>query len=99
VHVVDQQHRGRRRTSDAHDQTARLAPRDPARADLARRTVANIALKTGRSAAEAEAALLASNPQGRLIHPDEVASAVLWLCAPGAEAITGQAIAIAGGEV
>jgi NAD(P)-dependent dehydrogenase (short-subunit alcohol dehydrogenase family) len=43
--------------------------------------------------------LVGSNPHGRLIRPDEVASAVLWLCAPESEAITGQAIAIAGGEV
>jgi NAD(P)-dependent dehydrogenase (short-subunit alcohol dehydrogenase family) len=67
--------------------------------DLVRRTIANIVLKTGRSDAEAAAALVGTNPQGRLIRPDEVASTVLWLCAPGAEAITGQAIAIAGGEV
>jgi len=67
--------------------------------DMVRRTIANIVEKTGRSDAEAAAALVEKNPQGRLIRPDEVASTVLWLCAPGAEAITGQAIAIAGGEV
>jgi NAD(P)-dependent dehydrogenase (short-subunit alcohol dehydrogenase family) len=67
--------------------------------DMARSAIANIVEKTGRSAAEAEAALVGKNPQGRLIRPDEVASTVLWLCAPGAEAITGQAIVIAGGEV
>jgi NAD(P)-dependent dehydrogenase (short-subunit alcohol dehydrogenase family) len=67
--------------------------------DMTRRAIANIALKTGRSAAEAEAELVGKNPQGRLIRPDEVAATVLWLCAPGAEAITGQAIAVAGGEV
>jgi 3-hydroxybutyrate dehydrogenase len=67
--------------------------------NMAHSAIANIVEKTGRSAAEAEAALVGKNPQGRLIRPDEVASTVLWLCAPGAEAITGQAIAIAGGEV
>jgi NAD(P)-dependent dehydrogenase (short-subunit alcohol dehydrogenase family) len=67
--------------------------------DMARRAIANITLKTGRSAAEAEAELVRKNPQGRLIRPEEVASTVLWLCAPGTEAITGQAIALAGGEV
>jgi NAD(P)-dependent dehydrogenase (short-subunit alcohol dehydrogenase family) len=67
--------------------------------DMARRAIDNIVAKTGRSAAEAGAALIEKNPQGRLIRPDEVASTVLWLCAPGAEGITGQAIAIAGGEV
>jgi NAD(P)-dependent dehydrogenase (short-subunit alcohol dehydrogenase family) len=67
--------------------------------DMARSAVANIVEKTGRSPAEAEAALVQKNPQGRLIRPDEVAATVLWLCTPGAGAITGQAIAIAGGEV
>jgi len=67
--------------------------------DLVRRVIDNIVEKTGRSAADAEATLVEKNPQGRLIRPDEVASTVLWLCGPGSEAITGQAIAIAGGEV
>jgi NAD(P)-dependent dehydrogenase (short-subunit alcohol dehydrogenase family) len=34
-----------------------------------------------------------------LITAAEVADAVLWLCSAGASAITGQAIAVAGGEV
>ncbi|PMX78123.1 3-hydroxyacyl-CoA dehydrogenase, partial [Pseudomonas sp. MPR-R2A2] len=36
---------------------------------------------------------------GRLITPQEVANAVLWLCSKDAGAITGQAIAVAGGEI
>jgi NAD(P)-dependent dehydrogenase (short-subunit alcohol dehydrogenase family) len=67
--------------------------------EMARRAIATIVEKTGRSAEEAEAELVRKNPQGRLIRPDEVAATVLWLCAPGSEAITGQAIAIAAGEV
>jgi 3-hydroxybutyrate dehydrogenase len=67
--------------------------------DMVRDAIANIALKTRRSAAEAKAELVGKNPQGRLIRPEEVAATVLWLCAPGSEAITGQAIAVAGGEV
>jgi NAD(P)-dependent dehydrogenase (short-subunit alcohol dehydrogenase family) len=67
--------------------------------DMVRDAIANISLKTGRSAAEAEAELVGKNPQGRLIRPEEVAATVLWLCGPGTEAITGQAIAVAGGEV
>jgi NAD(P)-dependent dehydrogenase (short-subunit alcohol dehydrogenase family) len=67
--------------------------------DMARRAIANIVDRTGRSAEAAEAELVRKNPQGRLIRPEEVAATVLWLCTPGAEAITGQAIAIAGGEV
>jgi NAD(P)-dependent dehydrogenase (short-subunit alcohol dehydrogenase family) len=66
---------------------------------MARAAMANIVQKTGRTPEQAEAALVQKNPQGRLILPEEVAATVLWLCAPGAEAITGQAIAVAGGEV
>jgi NAD(P)-dependent dehydrogenase (short-subunit alcohol dehydrogenase family) len=67
--------------------------------DTVQDAVANIVEKTGRSAAEAEAELVGKNPQGRLIRPEEVAATVLWLCGPGTDAITGQAIAVAGGEV
>jgi NAD(P)-dependent dehydrogenase (short-subunit alcohol dehydrogenase family) len=67
--------------------------------DMARAAMANIVEKTGRTAEQAKAELVAKNPQGRLIRPDEVAATVLWLCGPGTDAITGQAIALAGGEV
>lgn len=67
--------------------------------DLVRETIANIQTKTQRSAAEALAVLVANNPQRRLIRCEEVANAVAWLCLPGAESITGQSIAVAGGEV
>jgi len=61
--------------------------------------VARIQAKTGRSIEEARAELTRFNPQGRLVMPDEVAQAVLWLCLPESGSITGQAIAVAGGEV
>jgi NAD(P)-dependent dehydrogenase (short-subunit alcohol dehydrogenase family) len=67
--------------------------------DMVRDAIANIAQKTGRNTEQAEAELVGKNPQGRLIRPEEVAATVLWLCAPGTDAITGQAIAVAGGEV
>jgi NAD(P)-dependent dehydrogenase (short-subunit alcohol dehydrogenase family) len=67
--------------------------------DMVGAAVSNIVRKTGKSEAEARAALTSRNPQQRLVRPQEVANAVLWLCLPGAEAITGQAIAVAGGEV
>ena len=60
--------------------------------------VANIVAKTGRSADAARADLAAFNPQGRLVTPDQVASATLWLCLPESSAITGQAISVSGGE-
>ncbi len=63
------------------------------------RTIDNIVAQTGRSRDEALAALTASNPQGRLISPDEVAGSVLWLCSDTAGAINGQAIALDGGEL
>lgn len=67
--------------------------------DMLRATVANIRSKTGRSEADAIAALTKLNPQGRLVEPVEVARAVCWLCEPGAQSITGQSIVVAGGEV
>lgn len=67
--------------------------------EMTDRSVANIVAKTGKTADEARAALAASSPQRRLIHPDEVAAAALWLCRPGSEGINGQAIPIAGGEI
>ncbi|MBS0376899.1 MAG: SDR family oxidoreductase [Proteobacteria bacterium] len=67
--------------------------------DIVRTAVANISRKTGRSEAEAQASLIATNPQGRLVSPEEVAHSVLWLCQPGSEGVTGQALVLAGGEI
>lgn len=66
--------------------------------DIIRQGVKNIVLKTGRSEEEALQAFIGSNPQGRLIQPDEVADTVVWLCSESARSITGQAISISGGE-
>lgn len=67
--------------------------------EMTERTIANITAKTGQSRESALAALTRTNPQGRLIAPVEVTAAALWLCGPGSDAVTGQAIAIAGGEL
>lgn len=67
--------------------------------DLVAGSIDNIMKKTGRTREQAIAELAKHNPQGRLITPQEVANAVLWLCSENASAITGQAIAIAGGEI
>lgn len=48
---------------------------------------------------EALAMLVRNNPRRRLTTQNEVSATVAWLCSPGASAITGQAIAVAGGEV
>jgi 3-hydroxybutyrate dehydrogenase len=66
--------------------------------EMTDRSVAVIVEKTGRTEAEARAALAAMSPQNRLIQPREVTAAALWLCGPGSEGINGQAIAISGGE-
>jgi NAD(P)-dependent dehydrogenase (short-subunit alcohol dehydrogenase family) len=66
---------------------------------IVERALGTIAEKTGRSRAEALADFTRANPQGRLVEPAEVADAVLWLALPSASAITGQAVAVAGGEV
>jgi len=60
--------------------------------------VSRIVATTKRSEAEARKILSAKNPQGRFITPQEVADAVLWLCADTSGSITGQAISISGGE-
>jgi NAD(P)-dependent dehydrogenase (short-subunit alcohol dehydrogenase family) len=67
--------------------------------DMAARAVRTIARDMQRSEEEARSMIARSNPLGRLIRPEEVASAVVWLCRPDAAAMTGQAIAVAGGEV
>lgn len=67
--------------------------------DLITDAVRTISAKTGRAPETARAELARANPQGRLVDPAEVAATVAFLCGAAAGAITGQAIAIAGGEV
>jgi len=63
------------------------------------RSLDRIVETTGRTRDDAARALLGRNPLGRFVRPDEVASAVAWLCRAESAAITGQAIVIDGGEV
>ena len=67
--------------------------------DLITEAITRIMDKTGMSREDAEARLKSANPQHRFIEPEEVATAVAWLCLPGSESVTGQSIPIAGGEV
>lgn len=67
--------------------------------DIVKHSIARVVAKTGRSAADARAEFVKSNPQGRLVDPAEVADAVAWLCGRGASAVTGQSISVSGGEV
>lgn len=63
------------------------------------RSVANMVSKAKITEEAALAALRDVNPFGRMIEPDEVAAAALWLCGPGSGAVTAQAIPISGGRV
>jgi NAD(P)-dependent dehydrogenase (short-subunit alcohol dehydrogenase family) len=67
--------------------------------DMTRRTVENIVEKTGRTAEEAQSELEAMTPLGRLLEPDEVAAAVVFLASPEAAAINGQTLVLDGGGV
>jgi NAD(P)-dependent dehydrogenase (short-subunit alcohol dehydrogenase family) len=67
--------------------------------ELVEAALDNISVQSGRSRDSALGKLIALNPQRRLVQPAEVANAVAWLCSPGATAITGQSLAVAGGEV
>lgn len=62
-------------------------------------SIANIVEKTRLNPEAAREQLARANPQGRLVQPEEVADAVAWLCQPASASITGQSIAVAGGEV
>ncbi len=67
--------------------------------DIVQAAIATIVEKTGRSQTEARHEIIKHNPQRRIVQPEEVAETVLWLCQPNSGSVTGQAIAIAGGEV
>lgn len=67
--------------------------------DLLARAVETIRTTTGREEDDARIELARFNPQRRLVAPKEVAAAVSWLCRRDSQSITGQAIAVAGGEV
>lgn len=67
--------------------------------EMTERSVQNIMAKTGKSRDDAMAALADTNPQKRLITPQEVTAMALYLCAAGSDGVNGQAMAISGGEI
>ncbi len=67
--------------------------------DLVAGSIDTIVAKTGRSPEAALADLTKTMPIGRLIKPEEVAAAVLWLVSDAAAAVTGLALPVAGGEI
>ena len=66
--------------------------------DIVASAVANITEKTGQSEAQARDALASFSPQGRLMNPEEIAASVAYLVSDAAAGITGQTLAVDGGE-
>jgi NAD(P)-dependent dehydrogenase (short-subunit alcohol dehydrogenase family) len=66
---------------------------------MTERTIARIVEATGRTEAQAEDALSSQTPLGRLLEPEEVADAVVFLASPAAATINGQALVIDGGGI
>jgi NAD(P)-dependent dehydrogenase (short-subunit alcohol dehydrogenase family) len=67
--------------------------------EIVRDAARAIAERSGRTEEDAREALARQNPLGRLVQPDEVAAAVLWLVSDGSGATSGQSIVIDGGTV
>jgi NAD(P)-dependent dehydrogenase (short-subunit alcohol dehydrogenase family) len=67
------------------------------RTEMTARSIERIVELTGRTRQDSERALAESSPLGRLLEPDEVADAVVFLASPAAASINGQAIVIDGG--
>lgn len=66
--------------------------------EMTNRTVEAVADRKKTTQKDARQLLERAIPIGRLITPEEVAGVVMYLCSPEAAAITGQAIAVDGGE-
>ncbi len=65
--------------------------------EMTRESLERIVASTGLSYEEALAAILDTTPQKRLITPEEVAAAVVWLCGDSAGGVNGQPIVMDGG--
>lgn len=66
--------------------------------EMVPRNIERVMAREGMSRDEATRVVQSANPHGRLIPPDDIAQAALWLCGPGSDSVNGQAIQIAGGE-
>jgi NAD(P)-dependent dehydrogenase (short-subunit alcohol dehydrogenase family) len=67
--------------------------------ELVRDSIDRVADKTGRVREDVLAEYVKDAPIGRLITPEEVAAAVLYLCSPQAASVTGTTLTIAGGAM
>ena len=62
------------------------------------RNITSIAARAGVSEEQALKMMTEANRHHRLIEPEEVAAAALWLVGPGSQSINGQTIEISGGQ-
>jgi NAD(P)-dependent dehydrogenase (short-subunit alcohol dehydrogenase family) len=69
------------------------------RSEMTERTIERIVQRTGRSAEEAERQIANQTPLGRLLEPEEVADAVVYLASDAAAAINGQTLVLDGGAL
>ena len=63
------------------------------------RNVTAISERADMTADDALKVMVNSNRHKRLIAPEEVAAAAMWLVRPGSESVNGQTIEIAGGQM
>ena len=66
---------------------------------MADAAAAGLVKRHGITEGEAKGRLAHGNPMGRLIEPEEVASAALYLASPGASSVNGHALTVSGGEL
>jgi 3-hydroxybutyrate dehydrogenase len=71
----------------------------PMDTEMTRRSIEEIAAKTGRSVEELQRTIEEMTPEKRLFAVDEVAHVVAMLCGDEARGINGQAIPVCGGQV
>ncbi|MBF9030307.1 SDR family oxidoreductase [Rhodobacterales bacterium HKCCE3408] len=67
--------------------------------DMAEAAITGMMSRFGIDRDDAIAKVVVNNPMGRMIAPEEVASAALWLASPGAASVNGHALALSGGEI
>ena len=65
--------------------------------EMLEQSIRRVMDKTGRSEEEARRGFAEINPNHRLIKPEEVAAAAMWLVSDAAISVTGQAIPVSGG--
>jgi NAD(P)-dependent dehydrogenase (short-subunit alcohol dehydrogenase family) len=66
--------------------------------EMLEESIRRVMEKTGRGEEEARRGFAEINPNHRLVQPEEVAAAAMWLVSDAAVSVTGQAIAISGGS-